>query len=171
MFAKSKKTAAPSATPAKNMEMKKPAAAKSGLHSAPSIFSSDVTVQGTLRSDGDIQFDGHIEGNIFSDSITIGEKAVVAGEVVAENVVIRGRIKGAVRGRKVQLLSSAHVEGDILHNGLAVESGAYFDGNCRHADDPITAQMPKAPGRMKVKADAQPGAGSLAAKAGSALAS
>ncbi len=169
MFAKPKKSDDPSTT--KKIEVNKPAAGKSGSRSAPSIFSSDVTVQGTLRSDGDIQFDGHIEGNIYSDSVTIGEKAVIVGEVVAGHVIVRGRVSGSVRGRKVQLLASAHVEGDILHNGLAVESGAYFDGNCRHADDPLNDKMPQAPGRTRVKADDQSSADSLAGKAGRALAS
>ena len=169
MFAKSKNPSAPS-TEIK-AELTKPATSKSGARNAPSIFSSDVTVQGTLRSDGDIQFDGHLEGNIYSDSITIGDKAVVVGEVVAGHVIVRGRVDGSVRGRKVQLLSSAHVEGDILHNGLAVESGAYFDGNCRHAEDPLNDKVSKGQGRMKVKADDQSNVGSLAAKAGSALAS
>jgi hypothetical protein len=37
----------------------------------------------------------------------------------------------------VQLSSTCHVEGDILHEALAVETGAFFEGNCRHSDDPI----------------------------------
>lgn len=110
---------------------------------APSIFSSDLVVEGTLHSDGDIQIDGRIEGNITSGSLTIGEKAVINGEIKARDVTIRGRVIGSIRGYKVQLSSTSHVEGDILHNALAVESGAFFDGNCRHAEDPLTAEMPK----------------------------
>src|SRR5690606_29041280 len=55
------------------------------------------------------------------------------------------------RGRRVQLSSTCHVEGDILHEALAVETGAFFEGNCRHSDDPISqptatpAQRPAAP--------------------------
>lgn len=112
---------------------------------APSIFSSDLIVEGTLHSEGDIQIDGRIEGNIKSGSLTIGEKAVINGELVAKEIIIRGRVIGSIRGNKVQLSSTSHVEGDILHNALAVESGAFFDGNCRHADDPLTAEAPMKP--------------------------
>ncbi len=164
MFAKSKQPK--SASP--NVEVSKAPATRSGGRSTPSIFSSDVTVKGTLRSDGDIQFDGKIEGNIYSDSVTIGEKAVITGEVVASHVIIRGRVKGSIRGRNVQLLSSAHVEGDILHSGLSVESGAYFDGNCRHAEDPVTAEMPKRPTVKALDGD-QEAQSTLAEKAGAAL--
>ncbi len=116
---------------------------KRSARAAPSIFSSDLQIEGTLHSEGDIQIDGRVEGDIRSGSLTIGEKAVVNGEIIANEITIRGRVIGGVRGRRVQLASSAHVEGDILHNALAVETGAFFDGNCRHAEDPLTAEMPR----------------------------
>jgi cytoskeletal protein CcmA (bactofilin family) len=110
---------------------------RSGVRTAPSIISSDLVVHGNLVATGDIQVDGTVEGDIRSQSLTIGEKASVSGEVVAEDIVIRGRVIGTIRGRRVQLSSTCHVEGDILHEALAVETGAFFEGNCRHSDDPI----------------------------------
>ena len=106
---------------------------------APSIFSADLTIEGSLKSEGDVQFDGKIEGSIRSRSLTVGEQAVVKGEIVADDVTIRGRIHGSVRARKVHLSSTAHVEGDIFHNALGVETGAFFQGNCRHVEDPLSA--------------------------------
>ena len=110
--------------------------------SVPSIISSDLTVIGTLNASGDIQIDGKVEGDINTSSITVGEKAVVNGEIRAEEAVIRGHIIGSIRAVKVHLASTAHVEGDILHHALAVETGAFFEGNCRHSDDPLNAQAP-----------------------------
>jgi cytoskeletal protein CcmA (bactofilin family) len=104
---------------------------------APSIFSNDLVVHGNITATGDIQIDGTVEGDIRSQSLTIGEKASITGELVADDIVIRGRVVGTIRGRRVQLSSTCHVEGDILHEALAVETGAYFEGNCRHSDDPI----------------------------------
>ncbi|MFZ3033947.1 MAG: polymer-forming cytoskeletal protein [Parvibaculum sp.] len=110
---------------------------RNGVRTAPSIISSDLVVHGNLVATGDIQIDGTVEGDIRSQSLTIGEKASVNGEVVAEDIVIRGRVIGTIRGRRVQLSSTCHVEGDILHEALAVETGAFFEGNCRHSEDPI----------------------------------
>jgi cytoskeletal protein CcmA (bactofilin family) len=104
---------------------------------APSIISNDLVVHGNLVAGGDIQIDGTVEGDIRSASITIGEQASISGEVVADDIVIRGRVVGGIRGRRVQLCSTCHVEGDILHEALAVETGAFFEGNCRHSDDPL----------------------------------
>ncbi|MGV8996544.1 MAG: bactofilin family protein [Parvibaculaceae bacterium] len=112
-------------------------AKRTGARTAPSIISSDLVVHGNLVATGDIQVDGTVEGDIRSQSLTIGEKASVHGELVAEDIVIRGRVIGTIRGRRVQLSSTCHVEGDILHEALAVETGAFFEGNCRHSDDPI----------------------------------
>jgi len=120
------------ATPAPSAAVK-----RTGARTAPSIISSDLVVHGNLVATGDIQVDGTVEGDIRSQSLTIGEKASVNGEVVAEDIVIRGRVIGTIRGRRVQLSSTCHVEGDILHEALAVETGAFFEGNCRHSDDPI----------------------------------
>ena len=44
----------------------------------------------------------------------------------------------AARARQVQLASTARIEGDIVHSALSVESGAFFDGHCRHASDPLS---------------------------------
>jgi len=119
---------------------------KPGRPAAPSIFSSDVVIVGNLTSAGDIQFDGKIEGSIESGSLTIGESAIVKGEVKAENVSVKGRVVGSVYGQRVQLMSSSHVEGDVLHAALEVESGAYFEGNCRRAENPLSgSQTPRKP--------------------------
>lgn len=118
---------------------------RTGPRTAPSIISSDLVVHGNLTATGDIQIDGTIEGDIRSQSLTIGEKASINGEVVAEDIVIRGRVVGTIRGRRVQLASTCHVEGDILHEALAVETGAFFEGNCRHSDDPISQTAPSRP--------------------------
>ena len=104
---------------------------------APSILSADVVVVGNLTSGGDIQIDGTIEGDVRSVSLTVGDKATINGEIIADDVVVRGRVIGSIHARRVQLCSNCHVEGNILHEALAVETGAYFEGNCRHSADPL----------------------------------
>jgi cytoskeletal protein CcmA (bactofilin family) len=112
--------------------------------SAPSILSADAMVTGTLVSAGDMQIDGRVEGDVRSVSLVIGEKAEIHGEVVAEDVTVRGRVIGRIRARKVLLCTTSHVEGDILHEAFAVESGAFFEGNCRHSDNPLGDAVPSA---------------------------
>ena len=105
--------------------------------SAPSIISADMVINGTLNSSGDIQIDGRVEGDVRSVGLVIGDKAEIHGEIYAEDVTVRGKVVGRIRARKVLLAATSHVEGDILHEAFAVESGAFFEGNCRHSDNPL----------------------------------
>lgn len=108
-----------------------------------SSLSSDLHITGNLKTTGDIQVEGTIEGDIRAHLLTIGEGATVKGEVTADDVVINGRIIGRVRGLKVRLTSTARVEGDIIHKTIAIESGAHFEGSVQRQDDPLNPK-PKA---------------------------
>ncbi|MBO6853730.1 MAG: polymer-forming cytoskeletal protein [Marivivens sp.] len=122
-----------------------------------SVLSSDLTVKGNLRTSGDIQIEGQVEGDIHAHLLTIGETATVKGECVADDVVIHGRIVGRVRGLKVRLTSTARVEGDIIHKTIAIESGAHFEGSVQRHDDPLTgngAKAAKAPAPEKATGEA-----------------
>lgn len=105
---------------------------------APSILSADLTVTGSIVSEGEVQLDGTVDGDVRAGSLTIGEEATVKGEVVCETVIVRGRVEGSLRARQVQLAATARVEGDVIHASLAIESGAYFDGNCKRSSDPLS---------------------------------
>ncbi|SHI48928.1 protein CcmA, bactofilin family [Palleronia salina] len=102
-----------------------------------SILSSDLTIKGNLKTTGDIQIEGTIEGDIRAHLLTVGEGATVKGEVMADDVVVNGRVVGRVRGLKVRLTSTARVEGDIIHKTIAIESGAHFEGSVARRDDPL----------------------------------
>lgn len=92
-----------------------------------------------------MQIDGKIEGDVSAVSITIGQTGSIQGEVKAQTVVVRGRIVGSIRARKVELESGAHVEGDIVHASLAIQSNAVFQGQVRHADDPLEQKSSSSP--------------------------
>jgi cytoskeletal protein CcmA (bactofilin family) len=104
---------------------------------APSVLSSDLTILGNVKSSGDIQVEGNVEGDIRAQMLIVGESATVKGEVIAEEVVVNGRVVGRLRGLKVRLANSARVEGDIVHKTIAIESGAHFEGSVQRQDDPL----------------------------------
>ena len=105
--------------------------------SGPSILSADLTVVGNMRTSGDIQVEGTVEGDIRAHLLTVGESATIRGEIVADDIVVNGRVIGRVRGLKVRLTSSARVEGDIIHKTIAIESGAHFEGSVQRQEDPL----------------------------------
>ena len=120
-----------------------------------SILSADLHVTGNMKTTGDVQVEGTVEGDIRAHLLTIGESATIKGEVTADDVVINGRIVGRVRGLKVRLTSTARVEGDIIHKTIAIESGAHFEGSVQRQDDPLNACAKAAPAAAPApKADA-----------------
>ena len=123
--------------PAPQMESSALAPKRARSASAPSIISADMAIHGSLSSNGDVQIDGRVEGDVRSPGLVVGEKAEILGEIYAEDVTVRGKVIGRIRARKVLLAATSHVEGDILHEAFAVESGAFFEGNCRHSDNPL----------------------------------
>jgi len=98
-----------------------------------------------MKTTGDIQVEGTVEGDIRAHLLTVGEGATIKGEVVADDVVVNGRIVGRVRGLKVRLTSTARVEGDIIHKTIAIESGAHFEGSVQRQDDPLGGTGPARP--------------------------
>ena len=109
---------------------------------APSIISSDMVITGVLRSAGDIQIDGRIDGNVKSAGLVIGESAEMRGEIQAGTLVVRGKIEGTIRARRIALAAGCHVQADILHATLEVEFGAFVQGAFRHSADPLADALP-----------------------------
>jgi len=94
----------------------------------PSIISADLRITGNLHSNGDIQIDGRIDGNVDSKSVTIGEGAEVNGKISCERVRVCGRVSGEIKAEWVVLARSAKVSADVVHKSLEIESGASLEG-------------------------------------------
>jgi cytoskeletal protein CcmA (bactofilin family) len=127
----------PSGMPPLGGQAQKPPAFRGPDRMAPSIIGEDLTVTGNVLSRGEVQVDGQIQGDVHCSSLIVGEKAQITGGIVAEDVVVRGRVMGSVRGNRVTLQASSHVEGDVFHKSLAIEQGAFFEGKSRRSEDPI----------------------------------
>ncbi|MDO5641566.1 MAG: polymer-forming cytoskeletal protein [Paracoccus sp. (in: a-proteobacteria)] len=147
MFSKSRVTETPNRNPATLPE--EPASpveapvdqapvAAPHVRQTPSVLSSDLTIKGDLQTAGDVQIEGTIEGDIRARQLTIGNSAIVRGEVLADEVIVNGRVIGRLRGIKVRLSSTARVEGDIIHKTIAIESGAHFEGSVQRQEDPLS---------------------------------
>ncbi len=103
----------------------------------PSIIGTDLAITGNVISKGEIQVEGEISGDIHCSSLIVGPNAQVNGGVRAEDITIHGKVMGSVHGLRVSLQSSSYVEGDIYHQALSIEQGAFFEGKSRRSDDPL----------------------------------
>lgn len=91
-----------------------------------SSISGDITVNGFVRVDGDI--DGNL---ITTGNVNVGEKARVLGNIQAKTVTVSGIVKGnIIASQAVQLLSKSVVIGDITTRKLKAEENVILHGHC-----------------------------------------
>ena len=95
-----------------------------------STLSADLTFEGNVSGAGDLQVDGTVKGDLRVGRLIVGETGAVEGNVSADYVEVRGRIVGGVNGKQIKLLGTAYVDGDITHEQLSIDVGAYFQGRC-----------------------------------------
>ena len=100
-----------------------------------------TSIVGNITCDGPAQFYGHIEGEVRGSELLIGEGADVVGNVIAQEVTIRGRVKGTIRAMRVKLQATGAVEGDIFHRALSIEDTALFEGSSRRVENPIETPL------------------------------
>lgn len=98
---------------------------------APTIISADMRITGNITSEGEVQVDGVVDGDVRGAKVSIGASGHVAGAVSADRILVRGRVNGQIRAQLVTLTRTAQVKGDIYHDSLSMESGAKLEGHCR----------------------------------------
>lgn len=112
----------------------------------PSIISADLRVVGDLHCAGDIQIEGTVEGDIKSQTVTVGEGAQVSGSIYGQTVRVSGNVKGQIEAKSVTLAKTAEVTGDLVHETLSIEAGAHLEGMCRR----LQADSKKPAGETKI---------------------
>jgi len=104
-----------------------------------------VRLQGDLATTGTFRINSAVSGRISSDgTLILGEQAEVEGELEGRIVLIGGKFTGTVRSaERVEIQSSAVVQGDIYCPCVSIGVGAIFHGRCHmpatvHGPEPIT---------------------------------
>lgn len=129
----------PLETPNVNMNRTKPAAIGAGARPLSS-FGAGLLIEGNITGNGDLHLDGTVRGDVKVGHLIVGESGNIEGKVEAETIEVRGRIVGSITGKQIKLQATAYVEGDITHDQLAIDVGAFFQGRCLQSRraEPIT---------------------------------
>jgi len=100
-------------------------------NASTSVISKALKITGQLESTENIQIDGEIEGDVRGVHVKVGQNAKVKGSVYGDEVEVSGTVDGKIEAKKVVLTSSAHMSGDVIHQDITIQSGAYIAGHCR----------------------------------------
>lgn len=142
----------------------KGAPASSGRAAVPlSVIGADVRIVGDIITQGEMQIDGQVEGDITCQRLVVGEGARITGEVAADSVRIHGHLSGKIVANSVTIAKSAQVVGDITHETLEIEAGGHLEGHLiRKGSQPVTATPALEPPRKAIAAESKPVAETVA---------
>jgi cytoskeletal protein CcmA (bactofilin family) len=123
------------------------------VRATPSIIGSNCSLAGDIVSDGEVHVDGKVVGDVRCVTLVIGEGGGITGEINAETVRVLGAVTGQITARAVELAKTARILGDITHDSLAVEAGAYVEGrfNRLQPEQPAAKEVAKLPGKTEAE--------------------
>ncbi|MFH1442155.1 MAG: polymer-forming cytoskeletal protein [Candidatus Omnitrophota bacterium] len=98
------------------------------------ILDVDASMQGSLsfKDPVNLRINGKFEGNMdVKGSLTVGQSAQIFADIIGDNVVVGGRVKGRITAKeRLTLLPTAIVEGDVYPAKLNIAEGAILEGRC-----------------------------------------
>lgn len=108
------------------------------IDSISSVLGESTRLNGKLIFSGTMRIDGSLEGEVVSEkkeglnnTLIIGEKAQVSGDIHADTVINSGRIIGNVFAHsRLAIQDPGQVIGDVETAELTVEEGVIFNGRC-----------------------------------------
>lgn len=93
------------------------------------VIGANCALEGTLQSSANIRIDGTFTGTLeINGNVLVGETAKINADINARNISIAGAVRGNINGRKVQLLRTSRVWGDVNAAALTMEEGGFIDG-------------------------------------------
>ena len=95
----------------------------------PSIISEGSEFKGNIKTSGEIQIDGVLNGNVRAKQIVVGVNGNVRGNVTANFLRICGKIEGEIRAETLEIVSSASVKGNVYKKTISMEAGSKIIGN------------------------------------------
>jgi cytoskeletal protein CcmA (bactofilin family) len=116
-------------------------------NNSKNVLNSDVELKGTLKFAGELTFDGKLDGDINSDgTLSLGDNAVVKGNINVNSVVLRGKVNGNVSAReKIEIKAKTEMFGDIKAPKLVIEEGVTFVGKSEVNPNKVAPVAPPPP--------------------------
>ena len=103
-----------------------------GIEKITTTLGKGTSFSGTINFDSSLKIDGSFQGKIESPGFLYIEKgAVVNADIDVGSVVIGGYVKGnVIAKKKLELLGTGELHGDIRTAKLKIADGVVFEGKC-----------------------------------------
>jgi cytoskeletal protein CcmA (bactofilin family) len=103
-----------------------------GRETFNAFLGEGTSFAGVLTFEGTVRIDGKMEGEIITkDTLVVGETATVSATIHAGVVVLSGTVRGdIIAEKKVEILATGKLFGNITTPSLSIEDGVLFEGTC-----------------------------------------
>lgn len=99
---------------------------------APTLIGITCSLEGNLKANESVCIEGKVFGQIESEqNVYINKDAVVEGDIIAQNVVIHGKVIGNVTAKEATVIgTNGKIIGDVTTKLFSVETGGVLHGRC-----------------------------------------
>jgi cytoskeletal protein CcmA (bactofilin family) len=114
------------------LDDKKSSDKKSGdYNSVDTLIGRGASITGNVNTEGNIRIDGVFTGDVISSKrVLIGETGVMTGCIVADSIVIYGKVNGDIKSQGLlEIMPTGKLYGDIEVKSVSIKEGAVFSGN------------------------------------------
>ena len=100
-----------------------------------SIISEGSEFIGNVKTSGEIQIDGVLNGNVKAKQIVVGINGNVRGNLTASFSRILGKVEGEIRAEVLEIVKTATVKGNLFKKTISIESGSKITGNINELEN------------------------------------
>ncbi len=100
------------------------------LGMSPTVIAESTTIVGDIETGGPLMVSGNVRGDgRIGGTLSIGKTAHWQGDIEARQAVLAGRVTGRIVVEdKLEIGSSAVIQGEIVAKILAIANGARIEG-------------------------------------------
>jgi cytoskeletal protein CcmA (bactofilin family) len=100
-----------------------------------SVISKGSTFKGDIVTEGGTRIDGSFEGSLtVKGPLVVGENARIVAHITADAVSVAGSVKGNITAKKVEIMRTGRIYGDLITNAFTTEEGGFLRGQVRMTD-------------------------------------
>jgi cytoskeletal protein CcmA (bactofilin family) len=99
--------------------------------SGKAVVGKTLQFDGNIKGDEDLIIEGIVEGIIILNnaSVTVANKGLVRGDIIARTILVEGEVRGEMRGNEmVEIAPTGIVHGDIRAPRVLLQDGCQFKG-------------------------------------------
>ena len=124
------------------------------------LIGQGTAVKGELHSKGTVRIEGHVTGSVHCEGvIVVQESGRVKAGLVADHIVISGKVKGNVLAHeRLEVMPNATVIGDITSPRISIAEGVVFEGQCIMKTEDAASPLSELPAPGKTEKTPAPGA-------------